>query len=214
MTLHLSRSISLPKPITLLLLFLIVIFPTFAQAIPYLYTYTGNSFTYSTDTLLPTTSRITVSFILDPGSGPGSLLYGTGTGSPIPFDISAGPYNISTASPLFAGSEVVLYWNALGQITQWFIMGNTNLGGLLGGTMDLVTWNYNDPNLTPYAVDQTQIFIPGISLSEPIAYNMNDPGTWSMTPIQCNAPVPEPATFILLGSSLAGLAATRKRKRS
>jgi hypothetical protein len=191
-----------------------MIFPTFALASSYLYTYTGNPFTYSDDPTIwrPQTDFITVSLTLDPGPSAGSLGY-TGPSSPVPFNIATGPYNISSASTSFVGSEVVLYWNSLGQITQWFINGQTNLGGLLGGQMSFSTWNTPPDPISTFAEDEVQLNIPGIITWASVAYNTNSPGTWSMSPTTPAAPVPEPTTLFLLCAGFVGLAATKRLLR-
>jgi hypothetical protein len=197
-------------PKALLLLMLMLSFPMAAQATPSLYTYSGPPFLDYTiiGSEWTTADSITVSLTFDPGSGPGSL-----ASLPVvpPFVISAGSDVLDTVDPAVISGIADLAWNSSGQIIEWFFIAKLIITGPNPSytyELDLDTVSSNWDSIPPGSpLDLALIFssiTPGVILADIDQGWTATNGTWASTPI--GAPVPEPATMLLLGSGLICLA--------
>ncbi len=207
------------KPMTLPLLILMLMVPFSVHADQeYLYTYTSANFTYFTGPSFPSTpiigDHMTLQFICTPAA------LAAAAAEPGASDPQAyGGFLLTTQYTLSSGALVIPSGSAF-QDLALRVMAVGSSGLPTEWYTDLYTSSASSSTLHGYYYIQTDQY-PG-SICDDVWYLSGTPqnpqfitlaasfgtGTWTRTPVT----TPLPATFLLFGSGLAGLAATRKKR--
>lgn len=173
-----------------------------------IYTYTGNAFSdYLMPELCPTpTCSLSLSFTVSAPIVSLSWVFFT----PDTFSISDGfGFPLTNATPGGVSSSFSIMTTDTGSVDGWwFWIGYQPADVRYYSYMfdgDSCDWQAGTNTL----FNATALCPPEVPLYGNWAYELNDPGTWSVS----TSPVPEPSTLALLGSGLLGVVGLIRRKR-
>jgi len=170
----------------------------------FIYSYTGNSFSYrgtgpdvtNVSGYLDVTYSLAANttYDLTPNTVGGVLNYDFTDGRTT---WNLANYDSSIPSPETISSAFSVTTDANGQIASWNLNIYSSSGAITTCDGSACEAYYSTTNS---ALDDTNVFF------NYDAYNFNSPGTWTETS------VPEPATLTMFGLSMAGLGLVRRRK--
>jgi hypothetical protein len=193
----------------LILLLLLGFQPTLAVAVPTVYSYTGNPYTIIDDpnsgytSANHVTAALTVANALAPNAtyewGVGGIGTPTATETLTAFVISDQDltFSLTDNHNIFVGTD------SQGEIASWFVGGCAEP---CSSAINIVTV-FDPPNSPLQAIDASTAF----SFGPILAHVSDDPGVWTTADL---APIPQPATLFLFGTTVAGLSVARWRQRS
>jgi hypothetical protein len=187
-------------PTALLILILMLTISLSAHAASYTYTYTGNPFTnvFGPPFLTPSPSyRITAEFTYD-----GVLLAGVNYAGLTKITMSDGVHTFSSSNPNVSTSLTFSGVFSEGLPEGWALWMADNS----------IQWQLDSEfyNVSPGYVIQDGTGSPNWTYANG-ACIFDQPGIWSRVEANSSAPVPIPATMVLLGSGFISLAGLRKK---
>jgi hypothetical protein len=197
---RLAQRIHSSKPIAMLLLILMLTIPLSVHAAPYVYTYIGKPFTnvFGPDFPAPSPSyRITAEFTYD-----GVLLTGVNYAGLTTIKMSDGVHTFSSSDPNVSTSLTFSGVFSEGLPEGWALWMADNS----------IQWQLDSEfyNVSPGYVIQDGTGSPNWTYANG-ACIFDQPGIWSRVEANSSAPVPIPATMMLLGSGFISLAGFRKK---
>jgi hypothetical protein len=167
-----------------------------------IYSYTGNDFTFA-DPPYTTSDSISGFFTLPSALAPSTTFP---TITPTAFSFSDGQQTLSSSLATASIVIVNVTTNASGNISQWQLA----VLNLISGTQNTQLITCNTPSNDCFALanlDKTFNFNTGNVIE---AYNMADPGVWSVSEI----PIPAALPLFASGLGVLGLLAYRKRRKA
>jgi len=192
----------------ILAVILIALTPTNANAIPEVYTYTGDFFnTFSNpsppDPNYSTLDNVTGTFTV-PSAFPASMP--SLSINPTSFSFSDGRTTLTNLSPLLTSTMFTISTDTNADILLWSIFIETGAQAFVGSQAFRIATRNTSPFDEGRISEVVQTGIGGFSNTD-IGSLTGRPGTWT------SAPIPEPSTMLLLASGLAGLGFFRWRRK-